>query len=105
MENSALSVNSVNSIKQPTPKIEKSSSKNKNQTEIQRTFNTPKVGVVDVPDISKTPLQDTFNLKRKENPKTAYKITTKNYRLPKFALFLSFNSILFGIIALFNLKK
>lgn len=44
----------------------------------QRVFNIPKVGVVDVPVISKTPLPDTIEIKKQDNPKMAYKLAPKS---------------------------
>ena len=71
-------------VQAPAPNIVNSSDKNNNKGQMandkkpKRKINTPNVGVVDAPNISRTPIADFLQLKKDENPKTAYKLTTKN---------------------------
>lgn len=77
----------INSIKQPAPNIVSGNNKENNNTEAQkpkRKINSPNVGVVDVPNITNTPISDTINLKKQENPKMAYKLNEDRKGLFKF---------------------
>ena len=90
----------INSIRQPAPNVAQATSEVQ-----QRQFNLPKVGVVSVPKISKTPLADTLALKKQENPRTAYKLTIENNK--KGLNFQNAISLLIAgcsIIALFSFK-
>ncbi len=74
--------NSLNldSIKAPNPNFsneDSKKSKDKSANIPTRKLNMPNVGVVDVPKISSMPLNDTLALKKKETPKTAYKLSSK----------------------------
>ena len=71
MNNSPLN---LNSIRQPAPDVTSSVQ----TTTAERKFNVPNVGVVSVPSISKTPILDTLEIKKQENPRTAYKLTSKS---------------------------
>ena len=95
MNNAALN---LNSIRQPSPNV--------NQEEKQkRKFNLPNVGVVSVPIISQTPLGDTIELKRKENPKMAYKPTPESKKEFKIQNIFSITIIGCSIAALLKGKK
>ena len=69
MNNSPLN---LNSIRQPAPSVQSSAS------QVERIINVPKVGVVCPPTISRTPMKDTIAIKKKENPRMAYKLTQKS---------------------------
>ena len=58
------------SIRQPAPSVENTAAPK------ERKFNFPQVGVVMPPSISKTPLADTVTIKKQENPRMAYKLTS-----------------------------
>ncbi|MBQ8634663.1 hypothetical protein IJ425_00735 [bacterium] len=73
----------IDSIRQPTPNVVGQNSNAINQSATKKEakkFNLPKVGVVDVPTISKTPLVDTLVKKEQENPQITYKLTPKSNR-------------------------
>ena len=79
----------INSIKQPAPSIvtatNKGSGIQKNEVpQPKRKINTPNVGVVDVPNISKTPISDMLTIKKQENPRMAYKVAEKKNGFFKF---------------------
>ena len=95
MNNAALN---LNSIRQPSPNV----GKEENQ---QHKVNLPKVGVVTVPTISQTPLGDTIELKRKENPKMAYKLTPKSKKGLKLQSLFSLAIAGCSIEALLELLK
>jgi len=61
----------LNSIRQPAPSVQAPQN-------VERKFNKPNVGIVNPPTISRTPLDDTIAIKKKENPKMAYKLTPKS---------------------------
>ena len=67
----SIAPSNLNSVRQPAPSVENTTGAPK-----KRKFNAPNVGVVDVPNISKTPLADEVALKKQENPRMAYKLTT-----------------------------
>ena len=68
----------------------------------QRTYNRPNLGVVDVPYISRTPIQDMLYLKEKENPKPKQKKQKKN--VPKAILsIIPFIALI--IVAMVNFFK
>ena len=58
----------------PAPNIAQDS---KTEQTKQYSYNFPKVGVVNVPKISQTPISDVLALKKQENPKMRYKLNTK----------------------------
>ena len=92
-------------LRQPTPNVVNGASKPVNNTP-QRAINYPKVGVVDVPTISKTPLNDTLTLKKQETPKMAYKLTTKKQTGLTLQNFFSLSIIGCALFALISeLKK
>ena len=51
----------LNSIRQPAPSVQAPQN-------VERKFNKPNVGIVNPPTISRTPLDDTIAIKKKENP-------------------------------------
>ncbi len=72
-----------------------------------RKYNRPKVGVVDVPSISQTPLSDAYIKRKKENPYTKYKINFKNTSGKKgfkFHAIISLTIIAAAIAHLFTKK-
>ena len=89
----------LNSIRQPAPSVGGS------DAQVERKFNLPKVGVLSVPTISKTPLGDVLALKKQENPKMAYKITPKSNKGFKLQTFFSLSIIGCSIGALLKLIK
>ena len=93
----------LNIFKQPAPVISQSQSANNNPL-----FKYPNVGVLQVPTISKTPIADTIALKKKENPKTAYKVDLRNKELLKgfnWQTFSSISIIICGILAFLTRGK
>lgn len=63
---------SFNKIKSPEPNLVSSQ-----KTDPKRKIKRPNVGVVNVPQISSTPLADTLSINKQENPHTIYKLTNK----------------------------
>lgn len=88
-----------NSIRQPSPSIGGS------EVPKERVFNLPKVGVVDVPKISKTPLSDVLILNKEQNPKMAYKLTPRPNKGFKLQTFFSLSIFGCAIGALFSLLR
>ena len=86
----------LNIPKQPAPEVISDNSKNKKK----KIFNVPKVGVVDVPNISKTPLADTVAIKKQENPHTVYKLTSDKKPKATFDNVSTFGIIGLGFLAL-----
>lgn len=77
----------------------------KEEKKPKRLYNYPKVGVVDVPKITQNPVGDLLELKQQENPKTAYKLTSKRngHKLSNIA---SISACILGIGAgLFEIIK
>ena len=95
MNSLTTSVN--NYIKQPSPDV--ANGDIRDIQDIKREFNTPKVGGVDVPPISKTPMADTLALKKEENPRKKYLLTDKKPNI-KFNNFASITIGALGITAL-----
>ena len=81
--------NSVNMLKQPAPSV-----KDETPVKQQRKYNMPNVGVVGAPSLSKTPIYDMVQLKKKENPHTVYKIKPKQN---KYLNFYSLTSIAIAV--------
>ena len=92
----------LNVLKQPAPEIISDESKKDSK---KRVFNIPKVGVVDVPNISKTPIADTITLKKQENPHTIYKLTNDRRPKPTFDNMSTLGIIGLGFIAFLSLFK
>ena len=93
----------LNAFKQPEPEIVKNQNASKNPV-----FKYPNVGVLQVPTISKTPVADTIALKKKENPKTAYKVDLRNKKLLKGFNWQTFSSVaivICGILAFLTRGK
>ncbi len=108
--------NALSFIKQPEPNVSVSinpsgltTASNTQTTEAKkpkRVFNRPKVGVIDVPQISKTPLTDTLEIKKQENPHIKYKMP-QSKRRGVFSLKEAASVTIFGcgIISLIKLIK
>ncbi len=88
--------NTLSKIKQPQPSV---SSDKKEYKVIQGA----KVGVVEAPKISKTPVRDMVEIKRKERPYTVYKVKNKNYSLKSIHTTAAIGVILCGIASLVKL--
>ena len=98
-----MEVNST-AAKQPAPSVGEA----KNETAPQkpaRKYNRPSVGVVDVPNISKTPIEDTLVLKKKEYPRMKYKYISTKGKIDRFAALLSVSTVALGIMAAFGFRK
>lgn len=80
-----------NSIKQPAPNINVSDNQKKQvaDTPIKREIKRPNVGIIEPCNISTTPLADTIELRKKENPYTKYKLSKNNKYKSKFSTFTS----------------
>ena len=63
-----------NAIKSPAPNVVSSEKKPQ-----KRTIKRPNVGVVNPSKISQTPITDNLVMKKNENPRTIYKLSTKKY--------------------------
>lgn len=103
--------NFLNLIMQPKPQIlpavdsskdENAPGSNKNT---ERKINRPSVGVIKLEKISNTPISDTLELKRQENPYTKYKLSEE--KKGKFSIkeFVSFFIFSFGLVSLSSLFK
>ena len=90
----------LNSIRQPAPSVQ-----NTPAAQQERKFNVPNVGVVQPPSISKTPLADTVAIKKQENPRMAYKLTTNANKGFKLQGLSSLAIVGCSIGALFGLLK
>lgn len=108
---------STNSVKVPEPNISSGSAKSNETTKSEskekpkkkapaRQYERPNIGVLEVGTISKTPLSDTFQRKKEEQPFTKYKLTpnSDNKKSLKLNSLVSLGVILTGIIALFKRK-
>ena len=92
------SINNSLNIKQPAPSVDNTSVQ-------KRKINRPNVGVVDVPNISSTPLKDTLTIKKQENPKIIPVQKPKKSSYFKFQTVLSAIVTLCGIGSIINLIK
>ncbi|MBQ4647016.1 MAG: hypothetical protein IJB79_06680 [Candidatus Gastranaerophilales bacterium] len=90
----------LNSIRQPAPSVQSA-----NGAPVERKYNTPNVGILEVPVISRTPLLDTMTIKRQENPRTIYKFTTNANKGFKLQNFFSLAIVGCSIGALLKLLK
>ena len=90
----------LNSIRQPAPSVQNTSA-----AQQERKFNIPNVGIVEPPSISKTPLADTVAIKKQENPRMAYKLTSTANKGFKLQGFFSLAIAGCSIGALFSLLK
>ncbi len=101
--------NITNLIKQPKPDIKGSDTAAADSaSEVKkpkRQIKRPHVGVLATPNISKTPITDTLELRKQENPHTIYKLTGQ--KKPKFSYreIVSLSVIGMGIISLLSLIK
>ena len=91
----------IATLKQPAPKVISGEEKPQEKREIK----VPAVGVVDVPNISKTPMADTLALKQQENPHTVYKLTSKKKPNLNFSNVSTVGIIGFGLAALISIIK
>ena len=95
-----------NSLRQPAPSVagdlRQAEVADKKQAKI---FNIPNVGVVDVPTISKTPMADTLVIKKQENPRTIYKLTSKGNKGFNLQNFFSLSMVGCAIAALLSGRK
>ncbi len=66
----------------------------------ERKYNRPYVGVVEVPRISTTPMADTVEIKKQENPYTVYKYIPKPKITGNFQKFASIGTFVLGVGAL-----
>lgn len=89
----------LNSIRQPAPSIQSSNKVS------ERVFNKPYTGVIVPPNISRTPISDTLEIKKQENPKMAYKLTPKSKKGFKLQNLFSLGIAGCSIGALFQLLK
>ena len=97
----------VSKIKQPEPSVLTQNSKvtgadAKNYKVIQYNNN---IGVVNTPKISRTPIRDMLEIKRRENPYTVYKLKFKEYIPEKISSIASAGIILCGIASLLKFIK
>lgn len=92
-----------NSIRQPAPSV--SDAKKSNEDVIDRKYNAPNVGVVTLPQISKTPLADTITIKKQENPQSKYKFSLKTIKGFKIQNFCSIAIMGCSIGALLQLLR
>lgn len=95
---------------QPAPNLVSENSASEAQPKKQtRAYNYPKVGVVEVPEITQNPVGDLLELKKQENPKTAYKLTPKRIKNIKFINFASILTCVLGlgagIVEILKIKK
>ena len=99
----------LNSLRQPTPSVVNGQVQQSKQevaaSSPTRTFNLPKVGVVDVPRISTTPIADTLAIEKQENPRMAYKLTPKDNKGFKIQNLFSLVLVGCAIAALLSGKK
>lgn len=99
----------LNSIRQPNPTIGGQNVVVQNQSNLVQNnptkTNVPKIGVVEVPTISTTPLADTLTLKKQQTPKIKLKYISKSNRDFNLHNICSFSVIGCAIIALLSLKK
>ena len=114
-----LGINQSNQqIKQPIPNIQTNSinqnsqnnetnitKENNNSKEKYKIIKPPHVGEIIVPKISKTPLCDTIELRKKETPKIKYKSNTKKTSLLSIHSMAFLTTITCSIIALTGLIK
>ena len=95
-----------NSLRQPAPSVagdlQQAEVANKKQSKV---INMPKVGVVDVPTISKTPMADTLVIKKQENPRTIYKLTPRSTKGFNLQNFFSLSIVGCAIVALLSGRK
>ena len=93
----------IDSIRQPNPNVVGAKDASSNQP--AKTFNYPKVGVADVPTLSKTPLADTLVIKEQQNPKPKLQLPKKSNRGFNVQNLLSFTIFGCSIGALLMLLK
>ncbi len=99
-------ISSQNFIKQPLPSTMEENSNTQNSTQNteekkeERKYNRPYVGIVGVPNISTTPMADTVEIKKQENPYTKYKYIPKPKITGNFQKFASIGTFVLGIGAL-----
>lgn len=100
-------------IKQPEPSVLNSSNKTAaetkdkadNEKKEKRQIVRPKVGVVNVENISTTPITDTLEIRKQENPFTKYKLSNNNKAKFSYKEIASLIIVAIGIGSIFGLKK
>ena len=90
-------------IKQPEPSLNSSSSSSSKSE--KRPIKRPYIGVLESPNISSTPLLDTYCKTKEEKPKTVYKLTTKKYKLLTPQTLMGLGVLMCSFFSLRNLKK
>ena len=102
-----VSVSNQNTIKQPLPSTMEANlganepiKEAQEQPTAQRKYNRPYVGVVEVPEISRTPMADTVEIKKQENPYTKYKYIPKPKIQGNFQKIASIGTFVLGLGAL-----
>lgn len=96
-----MSTNAINNVKPPEPQISSSSAPAQ-----KRVYNAPKVGVVSPAKISTTPLGDSLEIAKQENPRIKYKYRVqRNYDLINIHNVIAGVVGLLGVGALFSLFK
>lgn len=91
----------MNALKQPEPKVVSNNQNAQQKRETKR----PYVGVVNVPNITKTPISDVLELKKQENPHIVYKLSEKPKGDLKFHGICSIGIIAGSLISLISLFK
>ncbi len=97
----------ISKIKQPEPSVLVNNSQYTDaEGKKYKVINyNPNIGVVNTPQLSRTPLRDWIELKRKENPYTVYKLTPKDNTPNTISSIGAIGIILCGIASAFKLLK
>ena len=99
----------LNKIKQPAPNItnaqNNSATSEGAQEKKYKIVPAQNVGVIKLPKITKTPITDTIEKKREENPYTIYKLPSKIAKVFNFQTILGLATLVTGTAAFFSLKK
>ncbi len=100
---------SENSVKVPKPNITNDlfgKTKPKNSTQQKRNYNRPHVGIIKLPEISKTPIYDSFIKKKSDFPKTKYVFSNPTRKIGLLIKGIASIAIVTGgLCALFKSKK
>ena len=107
--------NVLDIIKQPAPNLQTPQQKETKQeiSQVQaddkpkyKLIQGPNVGVIELPKITKTPITDTLEIKKQENPYTIYKTTSQNkIKLSSIHTLTTLATVACGFGALFGLFK
>ena len=95
--------NAIQKVRQPAPSIV-SSNTNGDEKKFKVVQNK-NIGVIQVPKTTNTPLLDWIEFKKKENPKTVYKLTAKANGIKGLQITASIGVIFCGIASLVKLFK